>query len=84
MGYPDCMRVPVCTPLQRDNDVNMKTVVLCFTDGELEAKPMVLFLGPWSAGKSTMINYLVGLEDDIKLPVGKYCCRAHRLISKGH
>lgn len=24
---------------------------------------MVLFLGPWSVGKSTMINYLLGLED---------------------
>ncbi|XP_071787237.1 sarcalumenin-like [Asterias amurensis] len=40
------------------------------SDGELEAKPMVLFLGPWSAGKSTMINYLVGLEDEQKLPTG--------------
>ncbi|XP_013413281.1 sarcalumenin [Lingula anatina] len=34
------------------------------TDGEIYAKPMILFLGPWSTGKSTMINYLVGLEDD--------------------
>ena len=24
---------------------------------------MVLFLGPWSVGKSTMINYLLGLEN---------------------
>lgn len=24
---------------------------------------MVLFLGPWSVGKSTMINYLLGLDD---------------------
>ncbi|GAB1299953.1 Sarcalumenin [Apodemus speciosus] len=31
--------------------------------GEITSKPMVLFLGPWSVGKSTMINYLLGLED---------------------
>lgn len=24
---------------------------------------MVLFLGPWSVGKSSMINYLLGLHD---------------------
>ncbi|XP_045141578.1 sarcalumenin isoform X1 [Echinops telfairi] len=33
------------------------------TDGEITSKPMVLFIGPWSVGKSTMINYLLGLED---------------------
>uniref|UniRef100_A0A8C4R7I2 Sarcalumenin n=1 Tax=Eptatretus burgeri TaxID=7764 RepID=A0A8C4R7I2_EPTBU len=27
------------------------------------SKPMVLFLGPWSVGKSTMINYLLDLDD---------------------
>ncbi|XP_011374924.1 sarcalumenin [Pteropus vampyrus] len=32
-------------------------------DGEITSKPMVLFLGPWSVGKSTMINYLLGLEN---------------------
>ena len=32
---------------------------------------MVLFLGPWSAGKSTMINYLAGLDEDIQLPTGE-------------
>ncbi|XP_029432096.1 sarcalumenin isoform X2 [Rhinatrema bivittatum] len=32
------------------------------TDGEITSKPMVLFLGPWSVGKSTMINYLLGLD----------------------
>ncbi|KAM9313995.1 sarcalumenin [Pholidichthys leucotaenia] len=32
------------------------------TDGEVTSKPMVLFLGPWSVGKSTMINYLLGLH----------------------
>ncbi|XP_036003924.1 sarcalumenin-like [Fundulus heteroclitus] len=33
------------------------------TDGEITSKPMVLFLGPWSVGKSSMINYLLGLHD---------------------
>ncbi|KAM9857145.1 sarcalumenin [Aulostomus maculatus] len=32
------------------------------TDGEITSKPMVLFLGPWSVGKSSMINYLLGLQ----------------------
>ncbi|KAM3623621.1 uncharacterized protein V6R79_013412 [Siganus canaliculatus] len=32
------------------------------TDGEVTSKPMVLFLGPWSVGKSSMINYLLGLQ----------------------
>merc|ERR1719357_1386220 len=33
------------------------------SDGEITSKPMVLFLGPWSVGKSSMINYLLGLSD---------------------
>ncbi|TNM97394.1 hypothetical protein fugu_015550 [Takifugu bimaculatus] len=33
------------------------------SDGEITSKPMVLFLGPWSVGKSSMINYLLGLQD---------------------
>ena len=42
-----------------------------FTEGEIYAKPMVLFLGPWSTGKSTMINYLLSIEDStIKLRTG--------------
>lgn len=36
---------------------------LFLADGEITSKPMVLFLGPWSVGKSTMINYLLGLDD---------------------
>ncbi|XP_050762164.1 sarcalumenin-like [Gymnogyps californianus] len=32
-------------------------------NGEITSKPMVLFLGPWSVGKSSMINYLLGLDD---------------------
>ncbi|XP_061686485.1 sarcalumenin-like isoform X2 [Syngnathoides biaculeatus] len=33
------------------------------TDGEITSRPMVLFLGPWSVGKSSMINYLLGLQN---------------------
>ncbi|TRY97813.1 hypothetical protein DNTS_014951, partial [Danionella cerebrum] len=33
------------------------------SDAEIHSKPMVLFLGPWSVGKSSMINYLLGLEE---------------------
>ncbi|XP_048465825.1 sarcalumenin [Rhincodon typus] len=36
-----------------------------FQDGEIVSKPMVLFLGPWSVGKSTMVNYLLGLDETI-------------------
>jgi ribosome biogenesis GTPase A len=36
-------------------------------------KPTVLFVGPWSTGKSTMINYLLGVEDaNFKLVTGRY------------
>jgi len=31
-------------------------------DPEIFSKPLVLFLGPWSAGKSSIINYLLGTE----------------------
>lgn len=34
-----------------------------YSDAEITSKPMVLFLGPWSVGKSSMINYLLGLDD---------------------
>ncbi|KAJ8346064.1 hypothetical protein SKAU_G00302570 [Synaphobranchus kaupii] len=33
------------------------------TDDEIASKPMVVLLGPWSVGKSSMINYLLGLQD---------------------
>ncbi|XP_022661720.1 sarcalumenin-like isoform X2 [Varroa destructor] len=32
-------------------------------DAEIFNKPMVLFLGPWSSGKSTAINYLLGTDN---------------------
>lgn len=41
-------------------------VSVCVTtcaDSEITSKPMVLFLGPWSVGKSSMINYLLGLHN---------------------
>jgi GTP-binding protein EngB required for normal cell division len=41
----------------------LTTSSLYLTDGEITSKPMVLFLGPWSVGKSSMINYLLGLKD---------------------
>ncbi|GBL82321.1 Sarcalumenin [Araneus ventricosus] len=31
-------------------------------DAEIFSKPMLLFLGPWGAGKTSIINYLLGLE----------------------
>uniref|UniRef100_UPI00358E40E4 sarcalumenin n=1 Tax=Myxine glutinosa TaxID=7769 RepID=UPI00358E40E4 len=34
-----------------------------FQENEIMSKPMVLFVGPWSVGKSTMINYLLDLDD---------------------
>lgn len=33
-----------------------------FSDPEIFSKPLVLFMGPWSGGKSTLINYLTDNE----------------------
>ncbi|XP_013186332.2 sarcalumenin [Amyelois transitella] len=33
-----------------------------FGDPEIFSKPLVLFMGPWSGGKSSIVNYLTGLE----------------------
>lgn len=38
-----------------------------YSAGEIKSKPLVLFVGPWSVGKSTMINYLVGIEESQEL-----------------
>jgi len=33
------------------------------TAAEINAKPIVLLIGPWSTGKTTIINYLLDIED---------------------
>ncbi|XP_019867383.2 midasin [Aethina tumida] len=33
-----------------------------FGDSEIFSKPLILFMGPWSGGKSSIINYLVNNE----------------------
>ncbi|XP_045454445.1 sarcalumenin [Melitaea cinxia] len=33
-----------------------------FGDPEIFSKPLVLFMGPWSGGKSSILNYLTGIE----------------------
>jgi hypothetical protein len=33
-----------------------------FGDPEIFNKPLIVFMGPWSGGKSTIINYLLGIE----------------------
>jgi hypothetical protein len=37
-------------------------LIIFFTDPEIFSKPLVLFMGPWSGGKSTIINYLMDIE----------------------
>ena len=42
-----------------------------FGDSEIFSKPLILFMGPWSGGKSSIINYLLGVEqDEINLHTG--------------
>lgn len=42
-----------------------------FGDSEVFSKPLVLLMGPWSGGKSSMINYLTGNEHtDFSLKTG--------------
>lgn len=50
-------------PTVRTDASSLPFLTLAVVDGEITSKPMVLFLGPWSVGKSTMINYLLGLEE---------------------
>lgn len=33
-----------------------------FGDPEIFSKPLILFMGPWSGGKSTILNYLTDNE----------------------
>ena len=37
-----------------------------FGDPEIFSKPLVVLMGPWSGGKSTMINYILGNEYNAK------------------
>lgn len=42
-----------------------------FGDSEIFSKPLILFMGPWSGGKSTIINYLLDIENkEINLHTG--------------
>lgn len=42
-----------------------------FGDPEIFSKPLVLLMGPWSGGKSSIINYLTGNEyTDFSLKTG--------------
>lgn len=42
-----------------------------FGDPEIFSKPLVVLMGPWSGGKSTIINYLTGNEfTDFSLKTG--------------
>ncbi|XP_067132545.1 sarcalumenin-like isoform X2 [Centruroides vittatus] len=41
------------------------------SDGEIFALPRVVFVGPWSTGKSSIINYILGVENTTSsLPSG--------------
>lgn len=43
-----------------------------FGDSEIFSKPLVLFMGPWSGGKSSIINYLLDIEyNETALRTGK-------------
>lgn len=43
-----------------------------FGDSEIFSKPLVLFMGPWSGGKSSIINYLLDNEyNETSLRTGK-------------
>ncbi|CAM1302876.1 SRL (predicted), partial [Pycnogonum litorale] len=42
-----------------------------FADAEIYSQPMILFVGPWNSGKSTIVNYLLDLEGtDMALETG--------------
>lgn len=44
-----------------------------FGDSEIFSKPLILFMGPWSGGKSTIINYLLDVEyNETSLHTGKH------------
>lgn len=44
-----------------------------FGDSEIFSKPLVLFMGPWSGGKSSIINYLLDNEyNETSLRTGRH------------
>lgn len=44
------------------NYFKVSTFSFTFQDPEIFSKPLILFMGPWSGGKSTIINYLLDNE----------------------
>lgn len=57
-----------------------------FGDPEIFSKPLVVFMGPWSGGKSTIINYLTDNEHtEFSLKAGeqfgKFQIRFERLVN---
>lgn len=54
----------------KNNFLNASLIV--FLDPEIFSKPLILFMGPWSGGKSTIINYLLDNEyNQYSLRTGK-------------
>lgn len=35
---------------------------ISISETRIKSKPLILFIGPWSTGKTTMINYLLGMD----------------------
>jgi len=44
------------------NYLKISSFSITFQDPEIFSKPLILFMGPWSGGKSTIINYLLDNE----------------------
>jgi predicted ATPase len=52
----------------------IKYFLFVTTDPEIFSKPLILFMGPWSGGKSTIINYLMDIEyTNTALRTGNVC-----------
>lgn len=57
------MKLYTAISVQCTTDAIMtSSTIFSYSDAEIFNKPMALFLGPWSAGKSSVINYLLGTE----------------------
>jgi hypothetical protein len=61
--YPRRLKSSILRVFTLNNKDNT-TIFFCFTfqDPEIFSKPLILFMGPWSGGKSTIINYLLDTE----------------------